>query len=572
LSNFFLKGNFAPVYEERTVTDLTVTGHIPDYLDGQYVRNGPNPVTDVDPDAYHWFTGDGMVHGVRLRDGRAEWYRNRWVRSPAMAARLGEPYDGERSGFLLPDVGANTNVIGHAGRMIALAEAGAASFELGPDLSTAGAWDFGGAVAGGYTAHPKRDPDSGDLHAISYQCGGGNRVRYSVIDTAGEARRTTDIETGGAAMMHDFSLTDRHVVLYDLPVTYDPLQAAEVAPPATNGRFPYRWDPEYPARIGVMPRSGESADTRWFEIAPCFILHALNAYDDGDAIVADVIRYDKLFDTDFTGPSEGRPTLYRWRVDLPSGKVGQEQLDDRVQEFPQVDERLTGRRHRYGYAPRFLEGPGELLKHDLERGEDIVCSFGDGRQPGEFVFVPRSDDAAEDDGVLIGFVYQPADDRSSLEILDAATLETVATVRLPLRVPNGFHGNWIPAVMSLSCAGVSSSCAGGEPGAVGGDRARTRSHVFFHGGITPPGPGPVPIVRVPLRGERDPSVAGHRGGLKVAGVVWALAIIVVHLRAGRPPRHPGRPRHPAAGLPPHRISPAARRTSCGTRPRTGPGS
>ncbi|MBO0819597.1 MAG: carotenoid oxygenase family protein [Nocardiopsaceae bacterium] len=447
MSNTFLKGNFAPVDEERTVTDLTVTGRIPGFLDGRYIRNGPNPVTGpgTEPGGYHWFTGDGMVHGVRLRDGRADWYRNRWVRSPAMAARLGETYHGQPSGFLLPDFGANTNVIGHAGRVLVLAEAGAANFELDPGLSTAGAWDFDGTITGGYTAHPKRDPVSGDLHAVSYQCGGRGRIRYSVTDASGQTRRTADIVTGGSPMMHDFSLTEKHVVVYDLPVTFDPCQAAEVAMPATNGRFPYRWNPGHPARIGVMPRSGEPADLRWFEIAPCFVLHALNAYDDGDAIVADVIRYDKLFHTDLSGPAEGRPTLYRWRIQLSSGQVSQEQLDDRVQEFPRMDERLTGRRHRYGYAPRFLEGPGELLKHDLERGEDIVCSFGDGRQPGEFTFVPRCADAAEDDGVLIGFVYHPAAGRSSLDILDAATLETVATVRLPTRVPNGFHGNWIPS-------------------------------------------------------------------------------------------------------------------------------
>ncbi|MBO0732625.1 MAG: carotenoid oxygenase family protein, partial [Acidimicrobiaceae bacterium] len=135
---------------------------------------------------------------------------------------------------------------------------------------------------------------------------------------------------------------------------------------------------------------------------------------------------------------------YRWTVDLASGKVLQEQLDDRTQEFPRVDERLAGRRHRYGYAPGFMDGPSELLKHDLDRGTTQTVSFGPGREPGEFVFVPRGEDAAEDDGVLMGFVYDASAGRSDLVLLDAATLENVASIHLPARVPNGFHGNWVP--------------------------------------------------------------------------------------------------------------------------------
>jgi carotenoid cleavage dioxygenase len=279
-------------------------------------------------------------------------------------------------------------------------------------------------------------------------------------------------------MMHDFSLTRGHVVLYDLPVTFDARQAVEMTVPAplraparlvlsalagrvpmpsppsnprrsTNGRFPYRWNPRYPARVGVMPREGGADDVRWFEIEPCYVFHPLNAYDDGDTIVLDVVRYDRMFERDLHGPTEGHPALYRWTVDLASAKVREEQLDDRTQEFPRVDERLTGRRHRYGYAPRFLDGPDgldmcELLKHDLDRGTTAVRSFGAGREAGEFVFVPRAEDAAEDDGVLMGFVYDAAEGRSDLTLLDAATLETLASIHLPVRVPGGFHGNWIP--------------------------------------------------------------------------------------------------------------------------------
>jgi carotenoid cleavage dioxygenase len=483
MGHTFHEGNWAPVREEQTLTDLNVTGQIPDFLDGRYLRNGPNPAAEIDPDLYHVFTGDGMVHGVRISGGKAEWYRNRWVRTAAMARLLGERYHGKPSTAPFPDFGANTNVIGHAGRILALVEGGAANFELTGDLDTAGPCDFDGTLRGGFTAHPKRDPDTGELHAVSYYFGLGNRVRYQVIDTAGRVRRTVDIPVTGSPMMHDFSLTESHVVLYDLPVTFDARQAVEATVPAplraparlvmsavvgrvpipnlpagarprTNGRLPYKWDPKYPARIGVMPRDGGPGgglgEVRWFEIEPCYVFHPMNAYDaDDGTIVLDVVRYDTMFERDLRGPTEGHPALFRWTVDPTAGKVRQEQRDDRMQEFPRIDERLTGRRHRYGYAPRFLDGPdgvgpSELLKHDLDRGSTAVRSFGAGNEPGEFVFVPRQPRSAEDDGVLMGFVYDKAQDRSDLALLDAASLETVAAIHLPVRVPNGFHGNWVP--------------------------------------------------------------------------------------------------------------------------------
>jgi carotenoid cleavage dioxygenase len=484
--NAYLEGNFAPVHQERTVTRLEVTGHIPGYLDGRYLRNGPNPISEVDSATYHWFMGDGMVHGVRLRDGRAEWYRNRWVRSPGVAAALGEPVPGGPASAPITGLGANTNVLAHAGRTLALVEGGVANYELTDELDTVGPCDFDGTLPGGYTAHPKRDPATGELHAVSYFFGMGNRVRYSVIGTDGRARRTLDIPVTGSPMMHDFSLTERYVVLYDLPVTFDAAQAVAEAPlpgllraPAalvmsalvgrvrvpdpvsamvgravpTNGRMPYRWDPRYPARVGLLPRDGGADDVRWFDVEPCYVFHPMNAYDSdegaGETVVLDVVRHPKMFATDLNGPNEGPPTLDRWTVDLADGKIRESRLDDRGQEFPRVDERLVGRKHRYGYALRTRTGTGaeagdSLVKHDLVAGRTTEIALGRGRRGSEFVFVPRSADAAEDDGVLMGFVHDTATDRSDLSILDAASGEPVGAVHLPARVPNGFHGNWAP--------------------------------------------------------------------------------------------------------------------------------
>ena len=197
MTNRYLEDSFAPLGEEYTLTDLEVSGQLPDYLDGRYLRNGPNPIGELDPEHYHWFIGDGMVHGLRIRDGKAD----------------------------------NTNVIGHAGRTLALVEGGVANYELTDELDTLGTCDFDGTITGGYTAHPKRDPDTGELHAVSYSMYRGDTVQYSVIGTDGRARRTVDVQVTGSPMMHDFSLTERHVVFYDLPVTFDARQAAELAAP-----------------------------------------------------------------------------------------------------------------------------------------------------------------------------------------------------------------------------------------------------------------------------------------------------------------------------------------------------
>ena len=482
MGNRYLEGPFAPLAEEFTLTDLEVAGRIPDYLDGRYLRNGPNPIGEIDPELYHWFVGDGMVHGIRIRGGRAEWYRNRWVRGPLAARALGEPVPPEHAS--ISQIGANTNVIGHAGKTLALVEGGVANYELTDELDTVGICDFDGTLGGGYTAHPKRDPETGELHAVSYSLLRGNTVQYSVIGADGRARRTVDIEVSGSPMMHDFSLTERYVVFYDLPVTFDAQQAATMTVPRglrlpaqlllsaligrvripdpiaaripvggpVDRRFPYSWNADYPARVGIMPREGNNADVRWFDVAPCYVFHPMNAYDSdspaGDTIVLDVIRHPKMFDTDNRGPNEGPPTLDRWTVDLADGKVRESRIDDRGQEFPRIDERLLGKRHRFGYAACVgdgADGGNTLIKHDLVGGNTATRALGAEKVLGEFVFHPSSAAGAEDDGVLMGYVYDRPTDRSELAILDAGSLEDVARIQLPHRVPAGFHGNWVPA-------------------------------------------------------------------------------------------------------------------------------
>ncbi|SES76218.1 carotenoid oxygenase family protein [Nonomuraea wenchangensis] len=445
------RDGFAPVTEEITAFDLEVTGRIPAVFNGRFLRNGPNPLSLDDPHASHLFLGEGMVHGVRLRDGRAEWYRNRWVRSAEVARRLGEPVrPGPVHGGM--DFAPNTHVIGLAGRTFATVEAGALPYELSYELETIGSCDFGGGLPGGFAAHTHADPVTGELHAMAYFFGWDHH-QHLVLGPDGTVRQVRDIPIADAPMLHDFALTERYVVLYDLPVTFSMEHAQKGAP------LPYAWNEAHGARLGLLPRAG--GETRWFDVEPCWVFHTVNAYDDGDEVVVDVIRYPKRF-VDARLDAGGAPTLDRWRIDTVSGKVSQTRLDDRSQEFPRIDERRTGLPHRYGYtaAARELNDivsphdteledlPDEafdntLIKHDLVRGTQEARQFGRGAYVGEPVFVPEGE--AEDDGYVMTLVNNPDRGAADLVIVSARdfTGEPVATVHLPARVPLGFHGSWI---------------------------------------------------------------------------------------------------------------------------------
>ncbi|MDH2426070.1 carotenoid oxygenase family protein [Sphaerisporangium sp. TRM90804] len=442
----------APVTEEVTAYDLRVTGVIPAELDGRYLRNGPNALGLDDPGAAALFLGTGMVHGVRLRDGRAEWYRNRWVRSATVSQALGErPRPGPV--FEGMDFAANTHVIGHAGRTLALVESGPRPYELTDELETTGPHDFGGTLPAGYAAHTKLDPRTGDLHAVTYRWGRPDAVEHVVVGADGLVSSVREIPVTGGPMMHDFALTGKYVILYDLPVIAD-MDAA-----MSGAAVPYAWDEAHGARLGLLPRDGTAV--RWLDIEPCWIYHTLNAYDDGDQVVLDVVRYPQAFDmARFEGPAT--PTLDRFTVDLIGGEVDGQRLHDRAQEFPRVDERVVSAPHRYGYTavsaapPSGAEDLEELdddafgdvlLKHDLVRGTVETHAFGRDAAVGEAVFVPSAAGAAEDDGYVMAFVHDPVRGATDLVILAAQdfTGAPVAAVHLPVRVPLGFHGSWIPS-------------------------------------------------------------------------------------------------------------------------------
>jgi len=438
-ANPFLDGLHRPMEAELTIEDLPVVGTIPAGLDGRYMRIGPNPMA-ADPDNYHWFTGDGMVHGLGIENGRALWYRNRWIRSTAVSKALGEDrVDGPR--HPLTDT-VNTNVVGFAGKTLALVEAGSTPVELGHTLETLRFTDFDGTLHGSFTAHPHVDPLTGEMHGICYDVTRPEAVRHVVVGPEGRVRREVEIPVEHGPMMHDSAITRRYAIILDLPVTFS-MDSAIAGHP-----FPYRWNAAHQARVGLLPREGEARDVVWHAVDPCFVFHVVNAHDAADGtVIMDVVVHDTMFSKSKAGPDSQRCGLERWIVDPAAGAVKRILIDPTPQEFPRTDERRFSLPYRFAYTIS-LTGPflgASLFKHDMATGQRQVHDFGPDRHPGEFVFVPAHAGAEEDEGWLIGLVIDAAADTTDLVILDARDFEgePQASIRIPHRVPPGFHGNWV---------------------------------------------------------------------------------------------------------------------------------
>jgi carotenoid cleavage dioxygenase-like enzyme len=432
-----LAGHSLPDLDEGIQGPLPVDGLLPETLNGMFVRLGPHGASRQP------LSGDPLVTAVRLEEGQAEWARTRWVRTDRVSRALGElPAPGPRRGM---SDNANAGIIQHAGRILALGDGGVLPYELGADLSTRARYDFDGTLPRGFSAHPERDPVTGEMYAAAYHHE-APYVQHIIVDTAGRVRRAEPISVKNASMMHAYSLTEHYALLYDLPVVFSPAAAA------AGLRVPYAWDDTYGARLGILPREGRDCDVRWIEIEPCYVFHAMNAYEtDDDRLVVDVVRHERAFDRKPAHPGETPPTLWRWTVDLRGGAVREEQLDDRPQEFPAVDERFKGCPYRYGVTTAVSPesapyGGHSLLRHNLPAGTTEVHDFGPGEEVGEPVFVPRSPAAPEGDGWVMTLVRGIGTGASKLVVLDTASFsgDPVAEVWLPPAGPRGFHSAWLP--------------------------------------------------------------------------------------------------------------------------------
>ncbi len=454
-----LRGLFVPVTDELDVGDLAVTGTIPDGLDGTFMRNGPNPMFEP-RGRYHMFDGDGMLHAVTFDGGTAS-YRNRWIRTAGLEAeqRAGRSLYGGLGDMHMPgpdevgDAGAmknlaNTNIVRHADRFLALWEAGPPT-EVTRELDTIGIHDFGGRLDGAFTAHPKIDTRTGEMLAFAY-LPFAPFLKYFQIDATGALIRTVDIDLPEAIVMHDFAVTENHVVFVDSPMVLDIMAAL-------NGEPMFRWDPDHVTRVGIMPRAGD--EVTWLETDAAYVNHFWNAWEDGDTITfagsrlvgaAYTAGKDGAMDREGADAEPGRPT--RYEVDLSAGKVRVDQFDDMGGDYPRINDSYCGVRSRYLYMGGFRDEAtivghfDTIVKYDDVSSARTAWHCGAGRVTGEAVFAPDPDGTAEDDGWLLACVSDQRDDSTDLVVLDARDVGAgpIARVHLPRRVPFGFHANWFP--------------------------------------------------------------------------------------------------------------------------------
>ena len=457
----FLRGNFAPLRVECDAPDLVIDGELPRELHGTLLRNGPNPLFPP-RDQYHMFSGDGMVHAFHIEDGRVS-YRNRWVRTEkferervagrALYGTFGDPSTSDSSVRGTRYNVANTNVIWHGGRLLALEEF-SPPFELDPvTLASRGSHDYAGVVRGPLSAHPKIDAETGALHAFGYGLdgAGSTRMAYYHIDARGQATRTVEFDAPYASMVHDFIVTQHHIVFPIFPLTISPARARKGGPLLA-------WEPALPSLLGCMPRDGGADDIVWIEGEACCVFHPLNAYDDGTTLTADMLRYDAGpgfpgADGSAADPAKAVARLERWRLPLNGAthSYTMERLDDQASEYPRLDDRYAGLRHRYGFFATTLGEQGraavfdELARYDFDRNVKEIFRMPDGDFVSEPIFVPRTAHAPEGQGYLLAVAYRGAEARSDLLVLDAEQLAAgpLAIARLETRVPFGFHGNWM---------------------------------------------------------------------------------------------------------------------------------
>jgi carotenoid cleavage dioxygenase-like enzyme len=458
----FLTGIFAPISFEADAYDLPVRGEVPKDLRGTLYRNSPNPQFAPRDDNYHWFVGDGMIHAFHINDGHIS-YRNRWVQTPkflaeraahrALFGSWGNPMTSDPSVRGKDGGVANTSIIIHAGKVFA-AEEGHLPFAIDPGtIGSQGYWDFGGALTTGrFTAHPKIDPATGEMVFFGYSVGGyfSNTIAYGTVDNAGKLTRLEKFEAPYSAMAHDFLVTRNYLLFPILPLVGS-LERA------TRGSLAYAWEPEKGGYVGVVRRDASPSTMRWFRLDPCYVYHGMNAYEDGDRIIAHVMQYEA---PPFFGDATGKPLdptktvarLHRWTFDLAakSDDFKRERIDDLSADFPRLDERFSLNPYRHGFYAATEKKESvqsfDILAHsDFKTGKLATYSIPKGDAFSEPVFVPRSADAPEGDGYLLATIYRRAENRSDLAIFNCATLADgpIAVAELSHRVTLGFHGNWL---------------------------------------------------------------------------------------------------------------------------------
>jgi carotenoid cleavage dioxygenase-like enzyme len=455
----------APHRAESDIRDLEVVqGAIPEGLNGTLYRCGPDRQYPSRSPHETFIDGEGMAHMFRIADGRVD-YRNRWVHTErfelqaaarrSLFGRYRNRYTNDPSVAGKSNGTANTNIVWHAGRLLVLKE-DSRPMEVDPDtLATRGEFDYHGQLKSvSLTAHPKLDLQRNELIAFSYQAQGDATRDFVIyiIDADGRIVHETPFQMPYAGMVHDFAVTESHVIVPFFPLITD------LAVIKAGGPY-YQWHPEQPSFYAIVPRRGSSREVRWFKGPAVSAGHMMNAVTDADTVHLDLCLYDgncfDFFPTHDGSPFKPAPPLLtRMSFDLGTEQMTVRKLLGAPCEMPKIDDRFMGRPYRYGYmicrppdAKAGAVGMGAIGRIDHHSGALATWSPGADSGVQEPIFVPRTPGAAQGDGYLLVLVNRLTQLRSDLAILDAQRLEEgpVALVRLPTRVRSTFHGMWVPA-------------------------------------------------------------------------------------------------------------------------------
>lgn len=461
----YTSGAWTPVFDEYDADDLEVIGEIPKDIDGIYVRNSENPAFGS-IGLYHPFDGDGMIHTMSFRDGKAS-YKNRFVRTKGLMAEIeaGKPlWAGIAEDPRLstrPGWGAHggikdsssTDVVVHAGKILSTFYQCGEGYRLDPytmeQFGTEG-W----VPLDGISAHPKLDENTGELLFFNYSTH-APYMHYGVVGPDNKLKHYIPIPVPGPRLPHDMAFTKNYSIIADLPLFWD----ADIL---AKGRHAARFHRDIPTRFAIVPRYGQPEDIRWFEAAPTYVLHWMNAWEEGDEIVLDGYFQEdpapKPLDAPGGDPRLGqlmayldensfKPKLHRWRFNLKTGAVSESHLDDRLLEFGSFNQTYGGEKSRYLYStftkPGWFLFEG-LVKHDFETGKSETLNFGEGRFGSEAPFAPRVGARSEDDGYIVSFITDMVENRSECVLIDAQNITDgpVCRIILPHRISSGTHATW----------------------------------------------------------------------------------------------------------------------------------
>ncbi|MCV7315436.1 carotenoid oxygenase family protein [Mycolicibacillus parakoreensis] len=463
---------YTPLYEEYDYVIDDSDGTLPPALTGTLYRNGAGKLDAGGQALGHLFDGDGMLSMFAIADG-AVHYRNRYVRTehyrksltshgaPLRALGTMRPGGILANALRFPANVANTGVVMHAGKLLALWEGGPPT-EINPDtLDTVGVDRFGGELKwlGAFSAHPKWDPDTGEMFNFGLAMVPFPKLICYRVDRAGKLHRLGQLDLPLAMFNHDMGLTSRHLVFAIPPLVFPTSKLLGAGLGLRNFIDAIDYDADRGTLIALVPRDG--GKPRIVYTDALLHLHLANSYEDGSDTVVELIHYDSSWEelngqlstlsTDTAAQvSSYGGSLLRLRI-TPSGAVLHEPVSDLPAEFPSWNLTHTGRANRYTYLSADADGsayPNAIAKVDNDTESVSTFQFPYGQQPHEAVFAARPGGEAEDDGWLLVTTQDGVTNRASMVVLDAAdiTAGPVYTGRLRHHLPLTFHGCYTPRV------------------------------------------------------------------------------------------------------------------------------